>query len=244
MTEQLSRTSPTPMYVQLTNILRDKIERQEWEVEEKIPSENELNKMYGISRMTARQVLAQLVNEGLLFRVQGKGTFVAPHKIATRSPSYKGIREQLEQMGYQTSTRLLAEELIIADHYLAERLALPGGSAVHKIRRLRFVDDEPISLHESYVPQRLADDLTSHDAEQQQLCVILEEQYGLQMGHVVETLESGNASSADAKLLAVRTTAPLLVLRQEISSPTGQRFEYSKITFRGDKVRLTFEYDL
>ncbi|MGC5616382.1 GntR family transcriptional regulator [Georgenia sp. Z1491] len=244
MTETLSRTGPIPMYVQLTNILREKIEAGEWQSNEKIPSENELNRLYGISRMTARQVLAQLVNEGLLFRVQGKGTFVAPSKIATRSPSYKGIREQLEQMGYTTSTRLLSEELVVADRHLAERLALPDGAPVHKIRRLRTVDDEPISLHESYIPQRLAEDLLEHDAAQQQLCVILEQHYDLVMGRIVETLESGTPSPADAKLLGVGRNAPLLVLRQEISTPSGQRFEYSKVTFRGDKVRLTFEYEI
>jgi GntR family transcriptional regulator len=243
MTETLSRTGPTPMYVQLTNILRDKIEAGEWSVNEKIPSENALNQMYGISRMTARQVLAQLVNEGLLFRVQGKGTFVAPRKIATRSPSYKGIREQLEQMGYHTTTKLLSEEIVVADRHLSARLALPEDEPVHKIRRLRSVDDEPISLHESYIPQRLAPDLFDHDAASQQLCVILEREFDLEMGHIIETLESASPTNEDAKLLGVHRSTPLLVLRQEISSPTGQRFEYSKITFRGDKVRLTFEYD-
>lgn len=93
----LDRGGSTPLYVQLANLRRGKIERGEWRPDQKIPSENELNRMYWISRMTARQVLAQLVHEELLFRVQGKGTFVAHRKIGATSPAYLGIREQLQR---------------------------------------------------------------------------------------------------------------------------------------------------
>lgn len=244
MTDLLERESSTPLYVQLTNILREKIEKGEWRANQKIPSENDLNRIYGISRMTARQVLAQLVNEGLLFRVQGKGTFVAPEKIGTRSPAYKGIREQLEQMGYQTETTTLGRDLVVADNRVARHLGLPEGGRVHQVLRLRTVEGEPISLHESFIPEHLAPDFEEHDPAGQQLCVILEESYGLRMGRVVETLESGRASTKEARLLQVSRNAPLLLLQQEISDPRGVRFEYSRIIFRGDKIRLEFEYDL
>src|SRR4051794_27153720 len=105
--ESLDRSSATPIYVQLANLLRAKIEAGDWKPGERIPSENELTQTFGIARMTGRQVLEQLVDEGLLFRVPGKGTFVAQPKIDTRSPAYVGIREQLEAMGYATSTHLL-----------------------------------------------------------------------------------------------------------------------------------------
>ena len=101
----LDRGGSTPLYMQLATVLRGQIERGEWKPDQKIPSENELNRMYGISRLTARQVLAQLVSEDLLFRVQGKGTFVAIPKIATRALAYMGIREQLERMEISTTTR-------------------------------------------------------------------------------------------------------------------------------------------
>lgn len=244
MSDLLKRESSIPLYVQLANILRDKIEHGQWVPNQKIPSENELNHLYGISRMTVRQVLAQLVNEGLLFRVQGKGTFVAPRKIGTRSPAYKGIREQLEQMGYQTRTTLLSKELVVADNRVGRHLGLPEGERVHVVRRLRTVEEEPISLHESYIPERLAGGLERFDTAAQQLCVVLEENYGLHMGHIMETLESGSATAKDAKLLGVSRNAPLLLLQQEISDPNGVRFEYSRIIFRGDKIRLEFEYRL
>ena len=161
-TETLDRDASMPLYLQLAGLLRGRIERGEWKPGQKIPSENELNRLYGVSRMTARQVLAQLVNEDLLFRVQGKGTFVAHPKISTRSPAYMGIREQLEGMGYAVETKVLANEVVPADERVARALQIMPGEPVHEIRRVRLIaDDEPISLHTSYVPERLAPASTS-----------------------------------------------------------------------------------
>src|SRR5690554_2568884 len=109
--DALQRDSAVPLYVQLEEILRAKIAAGEWQTDQRVPSENELNKMYGLSRMTARAVLTNLVNDGLLFRVPGKGTFLAPTKIDAVSPAYRGVREQLEAMGYETSTELLSVSL-------------------------------------------------------------------------------------------------------------------------------------
>lgn len=243
MSEVLDREGSIPLYVQLTNILRDKIERREWAPNQKISSENDLNRIYGVSRMTARQVLSQLVNDGLLFRVQGKGTFVAPRKIGTRSPAYKGFREQLEQMGYETTTTLVSTDLVVADGLVSRNLGLQPGEQVYVLKRLRHIDGEPISLHVSYIPQSLAPGLDQYDTLKQQLCVVLAENFNLRMGHVTETLESTSACALEAKLLGVSRRAPLLLLEQ-ISDASGVRFEYSKIVFRGDKIRLEFEYDL
>lgn len=243
-TSHLDRDSSVPLYVQLTSILRDKIDRGEWTASQRIPSENELNRLYGVSRMTARQVLAQLVSEGMLFRVQGKGTFVSPKKIATKSPAYKGIREQLEQQGYETSTELIETAIVEADSKVARHLRLNVGDPVHSIVRLRKVEGDPISLHHSFVPTALAADLIGHDPAHEQLCVILEREYSLRMSTVHETLETASAGTRDASVLGVKRNAPLLLLQQEIDDTGGTRFEYSRILFRGDKIRLEFEYVL
>src|SRR3954453_6931547 len=205
--ETLDRDASIPLYLQLAGLLRNRIERGEWRAGQKIPSENELNRLYGVSRMTApevfrqagqaktlflglgrmtaRQVPAQLVNENLLFRVQGKGTFVAHPKISTRSPAYKGIREQLEGMGYAVATKVLANDIVPADDPAARALRIPIGEPVHEIRRVRLITDgEPISLHTSYVPQRLAPVFDIDDLVHRQLCAVLEEDHGLRMSRV------------------------------------------------------------
>lgn len=244
MVEKLDRESATPLYIQLADVIRAKIQRGDWQPDQRIPSENELNQLYGISRMTARQVLARLVDEGLLFRVQGKGTFVSRRKISTRSPSYQGIREQLEQQGYATSTELLGQRLEPASARVAQALDVAVGTPTYIVRRLRRVDGTPISVHESHVPEALAPGVLERDLVAEQLCTVLDRDFGLRMTKVLETLETTAASSGDAKLLAVHEGTPILQLEQRIAAPSGKAFEFSRIRFRGDMVRLEFSYDL
>ncbi|MDO8119864.1 GntR family transcriptional regulator [Isoptericola sp. b490] len=240
----LDRESAVPLYAQLDAELRARIADGEWRPNQRIPSENELTKIYGLSRMTTRGVLNTLVAEGLLFRVQGKGTFVAPQRFDAVSPAYQGVREQLEAAGYHTSTVVLSSGIEEASPLVREKLGLPDGATVHAIHRLRSAQDEPLSLHHSYVPASLAPDLGRHDAAGEQLCVILEKHYGLSMKHVVEHLEASAAGTEEAQLLGTRRGRPVLRLEDVISDATSTPFEYSMIVFRGDKIRLGFDYHL
>ena len=97
----LNLDSPCPLYVQLEKILRKNIEKGIWKEDARIPSENELSREYGLSRMTVRSVLNKLAQEGLIYRVPGKGTFVSSNKIISKPLSQMGIRDQLEKMGYE-----------------------------------------------------------------------------------------------------------------------------------------------
>ncbi|HEX2946887.1 MAG TPA: GntR family transcriptional regulator [Clostridia bacterium] len=238
----LERSNPKPLYLQLTEIIREKIHNGEWETNNPIPSENELSKIYGLSRMTVRSVITQFVSEGLLYRVPGKGTFVAEPKITAKSLSYAGIREQLEQMGYAISTRILSTETIDAAGQVAENLALESGTPVYMIKRLRFIEKNPLSLHVSYMPVKMCEGFDSEKLEKEQLCVVLKNDYGLSRGKVVETLESSMAKSAEAKLLEVKAGHPLLLLEDIIYSADGIPFEYSKVLFRGDKIKIKMEF--
>ncbi len=238
----LDKNSPKPLYVQLEEILRASIHSGEWAPNHAIPSELELSRTYGVSRMTARAVVTQLVNDGLLRRVQGKGTFVMEQKIPTKSLAYMGIREQLERLGYQTTTRLLAFRQIEAGPRLAEVFGAMPGDPVHFIERLRFIDDMPISLHRSYLPKALTPTLTDERLEREQLCVILQNEFNLKTATVSETLESVLASPEEAQLFKVGKHFPLLMLEDVNKTAPGRVFEYTKVLFRGDKVKLSFDY--
>jgi GntR family transcriptional regulator len=244
MTEMLERGSSVPLYRQLEDILYAKIVAGEWAPNERIPSENELDKQFGLSRMTVRGVLNKLASDGLLIRVPGKGTYVAPSKISAVSPAYRGVREQLESLGYATKTRLLSHELVAPSPAVRDRLGLAGDDRVYAIVRLRSVDGEPISLHRSYVPARLAPSLDDHDVVDEQLCVVLEQHYGLPMKRVDEELEALIPEPRDAELLRIGRSEPVLRLSDVIRDGGGRPFEFSMITFRADKMRLRFDYQL
>ncbi len=238
----LDRNSPIPLYAQLEDVLRSAIINHEWEVNTAIPSEIELSKIHNLSRMTVRSVITTLVNEGLLYRVQGKGTFVAEPKIATRSLAYMGIREQLESMGYETSTQLVNFSRIRADASLASLLSISTGEEIRYIERVRSIKDDPISIHRSYIPQRLCPSLTDEHMESEQLCVIMEREYNLKAERVSESLSAILANEREAELLLVEPRHPLLMLEDINKTNADVVFEYSKVLFRGDKIKLHFEF--
>ena len=245
----LEKNSPKPLYQQLKDILVDAIDSEKWKANEKIPSENELSSIYGLSRMTVRSVLTDLVKEGLLYRVQGKGTFVA-EKIVTVSPTrlkdyagQDGIREQLEKMGYEVETRIVECQEERSSETVAKKLNLLPGESVFKIKRVRYIKGDPISLHISYINARYKEKLTVEMLEKEQLCVLLSENYGIHKKKVSETLESVVASNEEAELLAVEKGHPLLLLRDVLYDEISRPYEYTKVVFRGDRIKIRLQYE-
>lgn len=237
----LNRNGPKPLYQQLKEIIEGEIETGKWEPNEKIPSENELGAQYNLSRMTVRGVISELVNEGKLYRVQGKGTFVAD-KIETVSPSYVGIREQLEKMGYQVKTKIVACEETPCGKTAAKNLKLRVGQTVYMVKRVRSIKDGPISYHISYIKKEYGKDLSPELLEQEQLCVVLNEKFGLVRSRVEETLETVLASGEEAEMLGIEEGHPLLLLRDVIYDTHDKPYEYTKVLFRGDKIKIRLEY--
>lgn len=242
MGDVVDRASPVPIYRQLEEIFFARISSGEWPSGQRIPSENELNRSFGLSRMTVRGALDTLVSAGQLVRVPGKGTFVAQDKITAVSPAYQGIREQLEVRGYDISTRLISLKREVPPAQVRARLHLGAGGEVFSIVRLRCVDGKPLSVHRSFVPAALAPTLDGLDLVGRQLCVVLQEAFGLDMHSVVEGLEAVAVEQIDAELLGLKVADPALKLNDVISSRAGTVFEYSTIVFRGDRMRLRFDH--
>src|ERR1700681_3065055 len=109
------RKGPLPRYYQLKEIMREKIRLGEWKPGDLIPSERELGEQYGISRMTARQAITELVNEGLFYREQGKGTFVSRHKITQQLIHLTGFTEDISARGQHPSTKVISATMHLAD---------------------------------------------------------------------------------------------------------------------------------
>ena len=237
----LERNNPKPLYQQLRDVLVDAIESGKWGPNDRIPSENNLSTTYGLSRMTVRAVLTDMVKEGLLYRVQGKGTFVA-EKIDTISPFYFGIREQLEKKGYEVETKVLECAVCPSTDTVARYLKVEIGSPVLKIKRIRYIKGEPISIHNSYVDPSYSDKLTPEVLAKEQLCSLLNENYGIQKVRADESLEAVVASAEEAELFGVEKGHPLLLLRDVMYADEDHPYEYTQIVFRGDKVKIHLHY--
>jgi len=240
--EMIERDSPVPYYYQLEGFLRGRIENGTWKPGQRIPSEAELCEAFDVSRTVVRQGLNELVQEGVLYRRKGKGTFVAEPKIRESLVQHlTGFYEDTVALGLKPSTKVLEQRVIPAPPKIAETLGLREGDPVTMIDRLRFVDGEPIVLVISYVPYRLCPELVNEDFSTQSLYAILEKRYELELVYGRRTLEAVAATEEEAEFLEIQEGDPIVLLRSISYLKDGGPIEYFKARHRGDRSRFEVE---
>jgi GntR family transcriptional regulator len=232
--------SPVPKYFQLREILLDLIEN-ELTVDAPVPSERELAARYGLSRMTARQAVEHLVSEGRLYRVQGKGTFVARPKIdmPLRLTSFT---EDMRARGLTPGSRDLGRHEIEATPALSRELSIEVGSPVFVIERLRTADGVPMALERSHIPSQLAPQLMTESLVVRSLYDLLAS-YGLVLDRGEQVIEAGIADSNDAGLLGLAPGSAVLLLQRHCWAGSVA-VEYAVSTYRADRYQLRASLDI
>src|SRR5215469_15531715 len=229
------RNSPVPRYHQLKEILRERIRTSEWKPGDLIPSERELSEQYGISRMTARQSITDLVNEGIFFREQGKGTFVTRHKITQQLMRLTGFTEDIRARGQHPSTQVLVAQMHPADDLTAERLHIDVGQMIFSLQRLRLADGEPLAIESSQISFKGCERLVEEDLEHNSLYQLLETQYGIPLVEAEQELEAGLAGNEEARLLQISPGSAVLYIRRTTFTDRNQPIEYAKSIYCGNK---------
>ena len=229
------RKSPVPRYFQLKEIMRAKVRDGEWKPGDIIPSERELSEQYKISRMTARQAITELVNEGMFYREQGKGTFVSRHKITQQLIRLTGFTEDIKARGQRPGTRVLSAKMVPADEDTAERLHVPVGQLIFRLQRLRLADSEPLAIELSHIHFEGCEKLLEEDLENNSLYRILETQYGMPLMEAEQELEAGLVGEKEAQLLKLSVGSPALYIRRVTYTDRDQPLEYAKSVYCGNK---------
>ena len=202
-----------------------------------VPPERELARLYGTSRTTVRQALSELVIEGRLLRMQGKGTFVAKPKVA-QSLELASYTEGMRQHGLHPLTKILEIGYVTADDQLAGMLGIRPGGRVLRIHRLRLADGEPMSIDTSHLPARRFPGLRRQLERHASLYETLRTGYGIQLAEAEETIETVLADPHDARLLGVDPGIPLLLLSRHAIDTTGQPVEWAQSWYRGDRYKF------
>ena len=202
-----------------------------------VPGERELAQRYGTSRTTIRQALAELVIEGRLLRIQGKGTFVARPKVA-QLLELAGYTEEMRAHGLSPQTRNLDSRYQPADGELALLLGIRPGDRVLRTHRLRLADGQPMAIAISYLPARRFPGLRRKADRAASLYEVLATAYGVKLAQAEETIETVLASPADARLLGVDTGLPLLLLSRRAFDAAGTPVEWSQSWYRGDRYKF------
>lgn len=231
----LYRNSPLPRYYQLKEIMRERIRKGEWKPGDLIPSERELSEQYGISRMTARQAITDLVNEGLFYREQGKGTFVSQLKMTQQLIHLTGFTEDIQARGQRPGTKVLSARMTEADETTAERLRIAPGTSVFCLRRLRLADDAPLAVELSHITFKNCQGLVEEDLENNSLYRVLETKYGQPLVEAEQEIEAGLAGKEEAALLHVPVNSAVLFTRRTTYTERNVPLEYAKAVYCGNK---------
>jgi GntR family transcriptional regulator len=232
------KSGPLPRYYQLKEIIREKVSAGQWLPGSLIPSERELCEQYGISRMTARQSITELVNEGYLYREQGKGTFVAQPKITQQLVKLTGFTEDMQARAQHPSTKVLEKQMAPVDESTAAKLRVKPGQLLFRVQRLRLADGAPLAIETSLISFMGCEKLLDEDLENQSLYYLLETRFGMPPLEAEQELEAGLAREDEAHLLQIPTGGPVLLIRRITYTERGQPLEFAKSVYRGDKYRF------
>jgi GntR family transcriptional regulator len=202
-----------------------------------VPPERELARQYETSRTTVRQALAELVVEGRLLRMQGKGTFVAKPKVA-QVLELASYTEGMRQHGLHPQTRILDIGYVTADEHLSELLGVRPGGRVLRLHRLRLADGEPMSIDTSHLPARRFPGLRKQLERHASLYETLRTDFGVNLAEAEETIETVLADPHSAQLLGVDPGIPLLLLSRHAIDSTGQPVEWAQSWYRGDRYKF------
>jgi len=235
--------SPVPLYAQIKDILRSRILDGTYQPHQQMPSESDMITGFGVSRITVRQALSDLQNEGLIFRIHGKGTFVSKPKAFQDLGRLQGFGEAMRQMGYETYSKVVSIRSMRPTAQVQERLQLTKNARVTELQRLRFLNREPISLDVTYVPVSIGVRLAKEDLATRDVFVILENDYGMSLGHADLQIGSTLADEGLAAQLRVQEGSPVLVIERTTHTSDGRPIDYEHLFYRGDAFQYKVRVD-
>lgn len=230
-----------PRYSQIKRHLLDAIESGQLRPGDRVPSERELTEQFAVSRMTARHALRDLETMGYLYRLQGKGTFVAHPKLEQQLARLTSFTEDMRLRGMEPGARVLSVAEMPAGARVARALGVSEAEPVYRLERLRLADGQPMALEVSHVLASACPGFLDVNFENESLYRILRERFGIVLVRATQSLEAVPASPYEAEILRVREEAPLLLLERVSYDAAGRAVEFVRSFYRSDRYRFTTE---
>lgn len=233
----LKQDAITPLYVQLMEELETSIRNGVYKPGDKIMTEAEMAREYGVSLITVRKAVGSLMEKGLVVRKQGKGTFVTKPKYSRNMKKLQSFTEMCEQMGVKPGARVLENRLIAADKKVADRLGIEPGSNVVYISRLRLADGEPVQVEKSYFPLKYAF-LLEEDLNDGSMFECLKEKAGVKVASSEKMIELCRATAEEAALMDVKKGDYLLFVKSTAYDENGEPMYAGIQLINGDRFSL------
>lgn len=241
---RFSDSAGSPLYMQLAAFLRQQIKVGALRPGERMISETSLCEILGISRTTVRQSMNLLVEDGLLLRYRGRGTFVANAKIKRNMSHLYSFTEDMKALAIEPLSKVIRAELVAScPDEIAGILELPSDQErIFYLERVRFANAEPILWESTYIPYRYCNGIENIDFQKHSLYQVLCETYHLSMYRAHETLDAIILSKKESALLECSPGVAGYKISRISYLDTGGVFEHTRSVTRADKC--TFQFDL
>ena len=235
----LDKSGFIPLYFQIQRTLMDQIRSGELSEGDPLPSEEELGRVYQVSRMTARQALHGLKINGYAVSQKGRGTFVTRPKLEKNIMHLRGFTEDMKHLGMEPSSKLLEQNVVSAEAELAEKLKVKVDDTVMRLRRLRLADGIPMALEDSYIPLRQFPGLEKISFAKRSLYSVLRENFGVRIAYADEVIEALPATREESELLTIPKKSSILSISRVIMTTEEVPIEFACSRYRGDRYRAS-----
>lgn len=230
----------SPVYIQIHNQIKRDIEAGVWKVGDRIPSERALSAQFKVSRMTLRQALQTLVEEGILERRVGAGTYVARQKVQEVMSGTTSFTEIMRSQGKFPSSQTISYRMASPSLSEQERLHLQENDRVVRMERIRLADSVPISFEVTTIPASMVKDFSRAEVTDS-FYATMEQKGGYQIGDAKQTVTATLASESIADYLDLKRGDPILRLRQITYLSDGRPFEYVRTQYAGERFEFYLE---
>lgn len=234
----LDKKGKIPLYHQLVDKILKQIENGNLPEHTKLFTERELCDIYEISRATVRQAVSILEREGYIYRVQGRGTFIAPKKIEQTLENFYSFGDEVKKLGMKPSSKVISLEIIMLPAHIAKKIGYSEGEKFYKLIRIRLADNQPVVYEETYLPYKRFPNLKENEIESQGLYNLLKEIYDAKFQYATETFFVCTLNDAMAKYLEDSIDVP--AMRLERTTYEDERvIEYTESIVKGSKFKFT-----
>lgn len=228
-----------PIYLLVSEELADLIESGKLKAGDKLPSESQVCQQYGISRMTVRQAIGELINQGIVESIRGKGTFVT--KAQSTQKNLRSFTETIRCKGAIPTTKVLEFSTVTSLTAINNKLGLGKDDKCYKLKRLRFADNEAVALETAYIPVKYCVDLDKYDLSGS-LYSILEKKYNYKIAKTNSMIEANISSTPMNRLFERAKAFPMLKVTSVVYTNTGENLFYEEAYY--DSKSYKYQVDI
>lgn len=230
----LDKSSSIPIYVQLEEAIKEKIKKREYLPGEELPTERELTEFFGVSRMTIRQAITNLVHKGILYRIPGKGAFVSK-EVIEKKLEIESFSEDMRKRGLIPGSNIICFEKITPDEEIIEKLQLTKDDKVYFLNRLRLANNEPMAIEYCYLPEKFFPNIVKYNMVNCSLYTIMKEEYNVHFNYMKQSVKAASIIKRDAEMLLGKSKGFGLVSERMIYNIEEVPIEYTKTIYHAEK---------